>query len=57
MVPSASVMMMRVRKCDIIQDLPGHDPLSYDHKCQAYRNQIRSPKKEIVEELVEESGT
>ena len=57
MAPSASVTMMRVRKRNIVHDLPGHDPLPYDHKCRVYKNRIRVPKKEHVEKLVVEGGT
>lgn len=48
--------MMRVRKRYIIHDLQGHDPLSYDQSCRVNRYRIRLPKKEKLEEVVEQGG-
>lgn len=57
MAPSASVTMMRARKRNIVHDVPGHDPLPYDHTCRVYNSWIRLPKKEDVGDLVVEGGT
>ena len=56
MVPSASVMMMRVRKPNIVRGSPGHDPLPCDRNYRAYTKLIKLPENESVQELVVEVG-
>ena len=54
MVPSASVMMMRARKSNIVRGSPGHDPLPCDRNYRTYKNPIKLPENECVQELVVE---